>query len=215
MVVTLAAPRLSSHLGQVLLNLFFDSLGLKASTIAILTAASCCIFENDLHQRTNLSNLATPLLPLNLVLWKCTVTDLFLLRILCQPFGQEVNSVLLASLIWHWSTTASIAIERIELVRGNWETVTTGRKNGPVTRPPGHNKYGLRILPHLDPWKLRESSSHTFSCFARCSRKGETLQVCKLTHLVSWWCIPEPCNLALPNFPTFFRHWPYMFQAML
>jgi hypothetical protein len=68
MVVTLAAPRLSSHLGQVLLNLFFDSLGLKASTIAILTAASCCIFENDLHQRTNLSNLATPLLPRNLVL---------------------------------------------------------------------------------------------------------------------------------------------------
>mmetsp|Transcript_33663 Transcript_33663/g.53921 ORF Transcript_33663/g.53921 Transcript_33663/m.53921 type:complete len:214 (+) Transcript_33663:1106-1747(+) len=39
-------PRLSSHLRQVLLNLFFDSLGL------------------------------------------------FLLRILCQPFGQEVNSVL-------------------------------------------------------------------------------------------------------------------------
>lgn len=63
-----AAPRLSSHLRQVLLNLFFDSLGLKASTFAILSAASCCIFKNDLHQRTNLSTLATPLLPLNLVL---------------------------------------------------------------------------------------------------------------------------------------------------
>ena len=175
MVVTLAAPRLSSHLGQVLLNLFFDSLGLKASTIAILTAASCCILENDLHQRTNPSNLATPLLLLNLVLWKCTVTDLFLLRILCQPFGQEVNSVLLASLTWHWSTTASIAIERIELVRGNWETVTTGTKNGPVMRPPGHNKYGLRILwilfSHLfmlrkmqsQGWNSTSLQAHPFS----------------------------------------------------